>query len=206
MDETSQQNGTLGGNGGSPRKEVAVFQKSLRVAVLLAAGGFIILIVVSASGTVYADEPTPLHSDVQCVLCHEDLYFLHDTGNWFCLKESPMTCVDCHGGNPNTLDKNLAHAQRSAHPILNEDVSKCRQCHPEECNERVAYFDRTAGISEVKFAAPYTPIAPMESDTTKFPEPQAGGLLAVWEIIPLSVITGLALLTHILLRRRNKPS
>ena len=28
-----------------------------------------------------------------CINCHEDLYFLHDTGNWFCIRESPMPCV-----------------------------------------------------------------------------------------------------------------
>ena len=32
--------------------------------------------------------------------CHEDLYFLHDTGKLFCLNEkTAMNCVGCHGGN-----------------------------------------------------------------------------------------------------------
>jgi len=25
-----------------------------------------------------------------CINCHEDLYYLHDTGNWFCLNDSPF--------------------------------------------------------------------------------------------------------------------
>ncbi len=184
-----------------------MFQKNLRFVMYLGAVGLIVLwAALSMVGRVNADEPGPISANVQCVVCHENLYFLHDTGNWFCLRESPMTCVDCHGGNPNTLDKNLAHAQRIAHPIINEDVSKCRQCHPQECDERVAYFDRTAGIGNVKVAAPYTPIYSVEGASVTLPRREAGWFLAVWEILPLALVTGLALLAYYIMRRRHKPN
>ncbi|MFZ5883258.1 MAG: hypothetical protein ACOYYI_05720 [Chloroflexota bacterium] len=184
-----------------------MFQKKLRFAMFLTVGAVIVLsAALFTSVAAHADEPGPAAAGVQCIACHEDLYFLHDTGNWFCLRESPMTCVDCHGGNPNTLDKNLAHTQRAAHPILNEDVSKCRQCHPQECDERVAYFDSIAGISKVRVAAPYTPRYPMEGAWVESAGRDAGWLLAVWEIVPLVIVAGLALLAHILLRQRHKSS
>lgn len=182
-----------------------MFQINLRSVTYLGAAGLIVLLAaLSAVGMVSADEPGPVSANVQCISCHENLYFLHDTGNWFCLRESPMTCVDCHGGNPNTLDKNLAHAQRTAHPILNQDVSKCRQCHPQECDERVAYFDSTAGISKVKVAAPYTPIYTPGSTSVELQQREADWLLAVWEILPLALVTGLALLAYFILRRKHK--
>jgi hypothetical protein len=146
----------------------------------------------------HAQEVTPAADHGTCIKCHENLYFLHDTGNWFCIRESPMRCVDCHGGDPSSLKQEEAHVNRKAHPIINEDVSKCQECHPAECNERVELFDQTAGISQVLVAAPYTPAySTEESDSVRIDIPQSaqepGSLLMFWEIIPLALIAGLAL-------------
>jgi hypothetical protein len=107
-----------------------------------------------------------------CIKCHEDLYFLHDTGNWFCIRESPMRCVDCHGGDPFAINKEEAHTNRKAHPIINGDISKCQECHPAECNERLVKFETVAGISDVRVALPYQarttaiPTQAMETEVT----------------------------------------
>ena len=94
----------------------------------------------------------------KCISCHEDLYFLHDTGKLFCLnEETPMNCVGCHGGDPTAISKEVAHTNRAAHPIINENVSKCSECHPEQCSERVDIFSREAGISPVIVSQPYKP-------------------------------------------------
>jgi hypothetical protein len=150
-------------------------------------------------------QSTPTNgSEDNCMTCHENLYFLHDTGNWFCLRESPMTCVDCHGGDREAMTEETAHLHRAAHPVINEDVSKCQECHPEECNERVELFDQTAGISQVRVAAPYTPARLTDRTTnvaeTVQTEEQPGGLLLFWEIIPLAVIAGLALIIYLIRR------
>jgi hypothetical protein len=68
-----------------------------------------------------------------------------------------MTCVGCHGGNPSALTKELAHANRSAHPIINDNTSKCTECHQEQCSERVKIFGQEAGISLVMVSQPYKP-------------------------------------------------
>jgi hypothetical protein len=119
---------------------------------------------------VHAQEPTPITDHGTCIKCHENLYFLHDTGNWFCIRESPMRCVDCHGGNPTSLKQEEAHLYRKAHPIINEDISKCQECHPEKCDERVAKFDQVAGISKVLVAVPYQPtLVPVDNQTLDTP-------------------------------------
>ncbi|HSL42630.1 MAG TPA: hypothetical protein VK897_04305 [Anaerolineales bacterium] len=149
--------------------------------------------------------PTGGNKD-NCVNCHEDLYFLHDTGNWFCLQESPMSCVDCHGGNPKALTKELAHTDRAAHPVINEDLSKCQECHPEACQERVEFFDQTAGISRVLVAAPYTAVYSIEEDANKnveAPTQEPSYWIMFWEFLPFVIVTGLALVIYFVARRRH---
>lgn len=182
-------------------------KRNLRLTLILTTAGIlIVLTALSMPSVAYADDPVPAPDNGNCVTCHEDLYLLHDTGNWFCLKESPMTCVDCHGGDPNTLDKELAHANRATHPILNEDVTKCQQCHPDKCDERVEFFDQTAGISRILVAIPHAPSYSTEYASIKpVEEPQQvpKNLLIFWEVIPLVVVSGLALAIYLTLRKRH---
>lgn len=166
-------------------------------------GLFVLAEALSMPNEVYADDPIPAPTNGTCTSCHEDLYYLHDTGYWFCLNESPMTCVDCHGGNSNTLDKDLAHNQRSAHPVINDDVTKCQQCHPAECNDRVKIFGQTAGISNVLVAAPYTPPYLADYIPTTGIQQEANSLFTIWEIVSLILVTGLTILIYIVARRRQ---
>jgi hypothetical protein len=105
----------------------------------------------------------------KCISCHEDLYFLHDTGKWFCLnEETSMTCVGCHGGDPVAITKEVAHVNRAAHPIINENISKCSECHPEQSLERTETFAREAGISLVRVSTPYQSLIPI-AEKQSFP-------------------------------------
>lgn len=158
------------------------------------AGICLLLLAFSLPVTVHADEP----DNGTCISCHEDLYLLHDTGNWYCLNESPMTCVECHGGDSNATVKESAHTNRAPHPILNEDISKCQECHPNECGERVELFKKTAGISEVFVAAPYTPShssAEIIGAPTASQEPD-NARLGFMEFLPVLLLVSLALLTY----------
>lgn len=180
-------------------REISRFRLTLLAALIL-----VTLTALSMPAVVRADDPVPVPDNGNCIVCHENLYFLHDTGNWFCLYESPMSCADCHGGDPNTLDKDLAHARRAAHPVLNDDVSKCQQCHPEECSERVAFFDRSAGISDVLVAAPYAPTYSTDTVPNWEIRQESVNLLPIWEFIPLLLVAGLALFIYFILHRRHK--
>jgi hypothetical protein len=140
-----------------------------------------------------------------CIKCHEDLYFLHDTGNWFCIRESPMRCVDCHGGNPEATTQETAHYDRSAHPVVNEDISKCQECHPAQCDERVAIFSEVAGISSVKLSSP-VPVLSAPDLTSSLPaveESEPVNWLLMLKILPFFVIAGVALTICIIQKVRH---
>lgn len=162
----------------------------------------------TVSSNAYAQAATPFNENGTCASCHEDLYFLHDTGNWFCLRESPMQCVDCHGGDPNTFNQEQAHTNREPHPILNEDVSKCQECHPEECDERVMIFEKTAGISDVLVSAPLQtkPNLPMqEVQAAPIAEPETPpAWISFSEVIVLVLITGLALAIYFFHNKQHR--
>lgn len=183
-----------------------MFRKLSLIKTVSIIGIIFMMMAISAPVIVHADDPINNFDNGYCVSCHENLYYLHDTGKWFCLNESPMTCTDCHGGNPETLDKDLAHTQRAAHPIINDDVTKCQQCHPEECYDRVELFDQTAGIGEVLVANPYTPS--FYTEYTGFPlvekkQKESGNVLIFWEIISLTMVVGSTLIIYLVLRRRR---
>jgi hypothetical protein len=104
---------------------------------------------------VLADAPYQSQVDSQCLTCHEDLYYLHDSGKSFCIQDAPMLCEDCHEGNPAAITPETAHSGLISHPILNEDDSKCYQCHPVQAGDRVEIFKKIAGTHPVLVAKPY---------------------------------------------------
>ncbi len=168
----------------------------------------IIIITMAMSSNVYAQTYPLLTENENCINCHENLYFLHDTGKWFCIKESPMQCIDCHGGDPSAITQEEAHANRKAHPIINEDVTKCQECHPEECDRRVIKFDQQAGISKILIAESYQPM-PITISEQPLAEPvnqpvESASWISAMEIIVLIVIVGLALSVFGLHKARRK--
>lgn len=154
-----------------------------------------------------ADTPEPPPDNGNCISCHEDLYYLHDTGKYFCLNESPMACVDCHGGNPQATTQEEAHTLRAAHPVINEDISKCQECHPEQCMERIKIFDQNAGFSDtVLVAGPSLPQFPAEQSV---PAPAAeesvenDWMILVMEAVAVVMVIGLAVALYFYQRARK---
>jgi len=178
-------------------------KKAFTLGLLATILGFALLMLSLAMATpVHAQSPTPNVDNGTCITCHEDLYFNHDTGNWFCLRESPMRCVDCHGGDPTAITQETAHYDRSAHPVINEDISRCQECHTDadECCECVKKFDQVAGIKKVKLVSP-VPMSSASDLTPGLPaaeEQEPVNWLLLFEILPLIVIAGLALTIFIL--------
>lgn len=142
-----------------------------------------------------------------CINCHEDLYFLHDTGNWYCIREAPMPCVACHGGDPTATTREEAHYDRSAHPIVNEDISRCQECHtdPDECCECVSKFDEVAGIRQVKLDVP-VPVSEAPDQAPGLPvvkEHEPINWLLILEFLPLVLIVSLGLTIYIAYKVRH---
>jgi len=177
-------------------------KNAFTVGLFISIAGFTLLLLSLVWVTpAYSQSPTQDVDNGNCIKCHEDLYFLHDTGNWFCIRESPMPCVSCHGGDPTATTQETAHYDRSAHPILNEDISRCQECHMDanECCECVKKFDQLAGLKTVKLASTIEVINASDQ-TSGLPTVEEGkpvNWLLILEILPLVVILGLALTIYI---------
>ena len=155
----------------------------------------------------YAQSPTQDVDNGNCIKCHEDLYFLHDTGNWFCIRESPMPCVFCHGGDPTATTQEAAHYDRSAHPVVNEDISRCQECHvnQDECCECISKFDQVAGIKQVKLASPVSDSNPPDliPGMPVVEQHKPDNWFSVLEFLPVAILAGLALTVYILQKIRH---
>ncbi len=124
----------------------------LTVAVLAVLGMLTLPIQVSAAPGV---DSTPNY----CFSCHEDLYYLHDTGCWYCLTAHKDRCVDCHEGSPVIMKKEEAHLGLIAHPQENNGA-KCLECHTAQVSqERLVKFESENGFDEIIMADAYTPSA-----------------------------------------------
>ena len=97
----------------------------------------------------------PLNNS-SCYSCHEDLYYLHDTGKAYCLTVHKDHCVNCHSGNPKVMDKDHSHLELIAYP-QKDDGAKCQECHTQDAQTRLATFASMGGYKEVVEAIPYTP-------------------------------------------------
>jgi len=97
----------------------------------------------------------PLNNS-SCYSCHEDLYYLHDTGKAYCLTVYKDHCVNCHSGNPKVMDKDQSHLGLIAYP-QKDDGAKCQECHIQDAQARLATFASLGGYKEVVEVTPYTP-------------------------------------------------
>ena len=184
-------------------------RKSIALIILISLG-FALLFTTAITQPVQAQAGVDLttESNDSCIKCHEDLYFLHDTGKWYCVSKAPMSCTGCHGGNGKAIDKEQAHTNRAAHPIINGDVSRCQQCHPEQCDERVEIFKKEAGIPYILVAAPILPgvqageaaLPSAQVDTDQ----QSGSRINLLEILPFVLVAGAGLTIYAVYRIRHR--
>lgn len=118
-----------------------------------------------------AQAPDPTGNS--CLTCHEDLYYLHDTGKWYCITVHADHCAACHGGNADSLKEEQAHLGLIAHP-QKDNGAKCQECHsPEETQVRLEKFASLAGLDEVVETGSYVPLAEVSTGapTVVSPEP-----------------------------------
>ncbi len=117
---------------------------------------------------VLAFKPAPFTADNSCLSCHEDLYYLHDTGCWYCMSDAHKDrCDDCHEGNPSAVQEEVAHIGLLKHPQENA-AAKCLECHStEETTLLLEKFKSNQGFDAVIRAKAYTPSVPAK---TGFPD------------------------------------
>ena len=100
-----------------------------------------------------------------CLTCHEDLYYLHDIGKWYCITEHKDRCVNCHEGDRTVLNENESHKGLIIHPQRNNG-EKCLECHPQDSNSHLAKFASLGGYNALTETKPYIP--PVKDVTTSF--------------------------------------
>lgn len=103
-----------------------------------------------------------------CLSCHEDLYYLHDAGCWYCMTDAHKDrCTDCHEGNPDVFKMEESHIGMLRHPQENNGA-KCQECHAVDTQNRIDVFAvRRGGYTPVISDVAYTPVQAVE---TGFPE------------------------------------
>jgi hypothetical protein len=92
-----------------------------------------------------------------CFTCHEDLYYLHDTGKYYCITDHKDRCMNCHEGNASVLNKDQSHLGLVVHPQGN-DGAKCQECHADDAQARIDTFaSESGGFATVIKAETYAP-------------------------------------------------
>jgi hypothetical protein len=92
-----------------------------------------------------------------CLTCHEDLYYLYDTGKLYCLTDHSDRCVNCHEGNAVVMNKEESHQGLVIHPQENNG-EKCQECHTQQDTQtRLSTFKSEGGFDTVIKAEVYTP-------------------------------------------------
>lgn len=145
-----------------------------------------------------AAQETPPPEECQCKACHEQQYYLYDSGKWYCLCKAPMTCVHCHGGNGRETNADLAHKGMLANPFM-DNAAVCQNCHKEESQARVDEFVERAGVVTMPIA-----IAEQPSFVTAEPRPFpeiAPRVLGVWEWFSVVLVSAVLVLLFIAWRR-----
>jgi hypothetical protein len=84
--------------------------------------------------------------DTSCIDCHEDQYYLYDSGKWYCLNETKVRCTECHRGRTDTMIQESAHEGLIANPLINDAVV-CQNCHPNDYRAKVQTYSSIAGIN-----------------------------------------------------------
>lgn len=121
-----------------------------------------------------------------CLSCHEDLYFLHDTGCLYCITDHADRCVDCHEGDAAAMKKEVAHVGLLARP-QEHNGAKCLECHtPKEAQARLAEFASKEGFDTVIQAEPYTPAATLSEEFPDLSQPNP--LAATWPWLAGAVV------------------
>jgi hypothetical protein len=138
-----------------------------RLIVVLAPVLFVAALLAFAPTQASAAQPAG-DSENSCLTCHEDLYYLHDSGCAYCLTPAHKDrCVDCHEGDATTMNVELSHLGMLPHPQENGGA-KCLECHEQdELAGVLNTFDANGGFDVVIKAESHAPDYQVEAS---FPE------------------------------------
>jgi hypothetical protein len=136
----------------------------------------VMILALATPFSVFAQDQQP-GEETSCITCHENLYYLHDAGKWYCTCERRSDCVVCHGGQPDALDAETAHAGMFARPIQ-DNITACQGCHPENYQTFVDRFTANVGVSGTPMPTCAAHVAFVEEPELLAP---VGGQVSRWD-------------------------
>jgi hypothetical protein len=104
-----------------------------------------------------------------CATCHAQEDPVSGKGEWHIIHASKDICINCHGGNATTMNKDLAHEGLTSNP-LSDIYTDCHSCHP-DYDARAQIFASTLSVTPGSCATP-TPVP----GTGAAGQPQSGGI------------------------------
>lgn len=111
-----------------------------------------------------------------CTTCHAQEDPVSGKGEWHIIHAGKDICINCHGGNATTMDKDLAHETLTANP-LSDIYTDCHSCHP-DYDVRAQIFASTLRVTPGSCATP-TPV--LVSNTSG--APPSGGIYIPTNIV-----------------------
>lgn len=97
--------------------------------------------------------------DSSCITCHEATDPVSNLGEWHIIHAQKDCCWNCHGGNTQTSDKELAHEGMTRLPLEDTRLS-CYPCHPDDYQSRAERFGAILGVQPVSHEPTPRPTAP----------------------------------------------
>jgi len=119
----------------------------------------VLLYAIQAVKIAYAQSSAPTAS--VCITCHEDQYYLYDSGKWYCIAEAQDRCENCHAGNAGEVHKTEAHLGLIAHP-LTDGGQRCQTCHAGDTEKFIQAVISRTGYQAPLQVEPYVPIIPVD--------------------------------------------
>lgn len=87
-------------------------------------------------------------TSTSCYACHEEqqAYPVYGKGDWHDIHAAKDCCWNCHGGNTQSNDKELAHVGMTTQP-LKDIFTDCYGCHPQDYEARAVRFALLLGVT-----------------------------------------------------------
>jgi hypothetical protein len=98
-----------------------------------------------------------------CTTCHAQEDPVNGKGEWHTIHANKDICINCHGGNGTSVNKETAHERLTANP-LNDIYTDCHSCHPLDYVGRASIFAPTLGVTPGSCATP-TPLLVSNTDS-----------------------------------------
>jgi len=149
-------------------------------------------------------------ADSSCITCHAESYPVYGVGEWHVIHARKDCCWNCHGGNTQAMQKDLAHEGMTLFP-LQDIYQSCYACHPADYGDRAVRFGNALGVvpSAEKLPPPSKPLQKGTQEELMLvilstPEAARFPVISWRPEILLVPLAGLALLAWIVLKKTFK--